>query len=124
MENNGLTIARVNRASEDFVRLFSVLHDSCRENEFDDPEHGARAAKLALTLRDKYFEMPDDLFADLEIALIQHDKGLTTTNINIGTCWDADRLDLIRVGIVPKDQFFSTQEGKRLRGILFSKWEG
>ena len=32
--------------------------------------------------------------------------------ITIGTCWDADRLDLGRVGVIPSVDFMSTQDGK------------
>ena len=31
----------------------------------------------------------------------------------IGTCWDADRLELPRVGIRPDPRYFSTIEGRR-----------
>lgn len=54
------------------------------------------------------------LFADLLFALEHHDQGQTSPNPHIGTCWDADRLDLPRVGIVPSPKYFSTEEGKRL----------
>ena len=33
------------------------------------------------------------------------------------SCWDADRLDLSRVGIVPSEQFMSTKVGKEM-----AKW--
>ena len=32
----------------------------------------------------------------------------------IGTCWDADRLDLGRVGIVPQPKFMSTAFAKEV----------
>jgi len=34
------------------VMLFALLHDSMRETDGPDPEHGARAAKLARELRE------------------------------------------------------------------------
>ena len=37
---------------------------------------------------------------DHDVA-IDHTKGLLEANITVQTCWDADRLDLGRVGIVP-----------------------
>ena len=33
--------------------------------------------------------------------------------ITIGTCWDADRLDLGRVGVIPSVDFMSTHAGKK-----------
>jgi len=41
--------------------------------------------------------------------------------ISIGTCWDADRLDLGRVGVIPSVNFMSTPAGKevvRVGGVL------
>ncbi|MGB5446898.1 MAG: hypothetical protein WBM99_15485, partial [Psychromonas sp.] len=35
-----------------------------------------------------------------------------STDPTIGTCWDADRLDLGRYGIYPKAQFLSTEAAK------------
>ena len=37
----------------------------------------------------------------------------TTDDPTIGTCWDADRLDIGRVGIIPHERFMSTAAGKR-----------
>ena len=31
----------------------------------------------------------------------------------VGTCWDADRLDIGRVGIVPHERYMSTAAGRR-----------
>jgi uncharacterized protein len=35
-------------------------------------------------------------------------------NITIGTCWDADRLDIGRVGIQPNEEFMTNPEAKRI----------
>lgn len=40
-------------------------------------------------------------------------RGLTTTNPTIGCCWDADRLDLGRVGIEPDPELMSTDAGRK-----------
>ena len=40
--------------------------------------------------------------------------------ITIGTCWDADRLDLGRVGIIPSSDFMSTQAGKESARAAYS----
>ena len=49
---NGLYLCRHHAADEEVVRFFALFHDSCRENEFHDPEHGCRGAKLALEFRE------------------------------------------------------------------------
>jgi uncharacterized protein len=40
-------------------------------------------------------------------ALQHHSGGEVSTNATIQTCWDADRLDLGRVGIFPSAQYLS-----------------
>lgn len=114
---NGLVIAEQTDAADLLiVRLFAVLHDSQRLNENHDPEHGARAAAWARGLRGERFELPDERFEILCEALTWHDKGRVSENPTIGACWDADRLDLPRVGITPAPRLMSTPHGKRLAG--------
>lgn len=114
VEQNALDLAADSKADITVVRLFAVLHDSQRHNETTDPEHGQRAANWAATLRNEHFKLDDARFAVLTEALIWHDKGKTSTEPTIGTCWDADRLDLGRVGIIPNSKFMSTKKGKSL----------
>ena len=47
-------------------------------------------------------------------ACRDHTSGPHHGDPTIGTCWDADRLDLGRVGIIPQEEFMSTQLGKRI----------
>ena len=49
----GLHLAAGTDADWRVITLFSVLHDSCRENEYDDPGHGERAVSLAVELHGK-----------------------------------------------------------------------
>jgi uncharacterized protein len=117
VEANGVAIARASGADETFVRAFAALHDACRLNEGHDPDHGRRAADLARTLQGDVLDFPPAKFEDLLFALTHHDQGKTSSDPNIGACWDADRLDLPRVGITPEARFFSTEEGRRLCGV-------
>jgi hypothetical protein len=41
-------------------------------------------------------------------AMHHHTDGLTTDDPLVGACWDADRLDLPRVGIAPVGRYLST----------------
>jgi hypothetical protein len=44
-------------------------------------------------------------------------------DITVQTCWDADRLDLPRVGIQPLPQFLCTEAAKkRVGNSRFSRW--
>ena len=98
---NGERLAGLNGARLDVVRLFAVFHDSKRMNDDRDPGHGARGAKFAASLRDDLFDLPDEDFDRLEFACRFHTGGEAPEDLTVATCWDADRLDLGRVGIQP-----------------------
>ena len=114
VERNGLLLATRTGADIAVVRLFAVFHDSRRENESFDAGHGARAAEFATTLRGSLFDLSDDAFALLHYACTWHTDGQHHADPTIGTCWDADRLDLGRVGIIPAPQFMSTAFGREI----------
>jgi uncharacterized protein len=97
---NGLRLAESTRAVVEVVQLFAVFHDSRRVNESSDPGHGLRGAELAVRLRGTLYDLPDAQFALLYEACAGHTDGLTDANITMQTCWDADRLDLGRVGMM------------------------
>ena len=59
------------------------------------------------------FTIDPDRLALLEYAMRHHTGGRTSDDPTIGTCWDADRLDLGRAGIVPHERFMSTEPGRR-----------
>jgi uncharacterized protein len=98
---NGLRLAAETGANSRVVEYFAFLHDSQRRNDGRDPGHGSRAADFAATLLGGHV-----VLTDLELALLQeacrgHSDGLMDADITVMTCWDADRLDLGRVGIIP-----------------------
>jgi len=116
---NGLRLARATGADVEIVRLFAVFHDSCRINEGVDAGHGHRGAGLAAQLQGDLFELSDAGFGLLHDACANHTDGLTDANITIQTCWDADRLDLGRVGTMPEPRLLCTNVARE-PGIL--KW--
>lgn len=84
------------------VTYFAYLHDSCREDDGHDPDHGPRAAEALLSIRETLLsDMTDDEFALLQWACRAHTAEPRTGNITVDICLDADRLDLGRVGITP-----------------------
>lgn len=112
VELNGLQLCRMNSADRTVVRLFAIFHDAERLNEGHDPDHGRRAARLIQSLHGVEFQVAEfqlDLLLD---ACRFHNDGLTSENLTIGTCWDADRMDLPRVGITPDARKMSTKHGK------------
>ncbi|XZE56384.1 hypothetical protein SH139x_002495 [Planctomycetaceae bacterium SH139] len=110
---NGLQLAKETGANVEVVSLFAVLHDSRRINEFTDPEHGPRAAEFAAELRGSVFDLDDHAFRLLHRACEGHTHELTHPDITIQTCWDSDRLDLGRVGIMPHPSRLCTEVAKR-----------
>ena len=114
---NGLSLAKETRANIRVVDLFAVLHDSCRENDQIDPEHGPRAAKLALTLQGQYFELTDEELHLLQAACMGHTHGTAHVDATVCTCWDADRLDLWRVGIRPDPRRLLTVPAQHIETI-------
>jgi uncharacterized protein len=101
----------------ELVLLFALLHDSQREDEYEDPEHPARAADFA---SDLVLNLSSERLATLLYAIRHHTDGQTHSNPTIAVCWDADRLNLWRVGIVPDPTWLSTNEAKTRERILWA----
>ena len=118
---NGLRLAPLTGADEQVVALFAVFHDSQRINESIDPEHGRRGAELAAHLRGREFKLSDDQFDLLQTACILHADGLTEADVTVQTCWDADRLDLWRVGMWPDPRKLCTAAAKDRNIIAWSQ---
>ena len=111
---NGLLIAKDNGADKSVIEYFSFLHDSRRFDENSDPGHGKRAAEFALALRDSYVDLSDTSFSLLVTACEGHTHEGYHDDVTIQTCWDADRLDLGRVGIIPDPDRMCTGIGRQL----------
>ncbi len=116
---NGLRLAGETGANVEVVGLFAVLHDSRRVNEGSDPDHGPRAAEFALSLRGRLIDLPDLEFGLLHRACSGHTHERTHPDVTVQTCWDADRLDLGRVGITPHPSRLCTEVARRPETI---KW--
>lgn len=101
------------------IRLFAYLHDSCREDDRYDEEHGPRAAKMIEGLRGTLLkDLSDEQFRLLQEACRLHTSTHCTGNPTIDVCFDADRLDLGRVGITPNPKKMATEKGKRVAILL------
>ena len=112
VRETGLRLAERTKANPKVVELFAFLHDSKRLNDDRDPEHGARAARFARTLAGSAFEL-EAADLDLLVAACQdHSDGFTVGDIRVRTCWDADRLDLGRVGIKPHRDRLCTEAAR------------
>jgi uncharacterized protein len=117
---NGLRLAERTGASPEVVALFALFHDSRRLTEHADPEHGPRGAILAEQLRGSLFQVEDNLFQLLLAACRLHTTARTHEDITVQTCFDADRLDLARVGKTVDPQLLCTEAAKDPRTIAWA----
>ncbi|MAE45275.1 MAG: hypothetical protein CMJ86_00125 [Planctomycetes bacterium] len=127
VRDNGLFLAERTGADAQVVELFSVYHDCRRLNDGHDPGHGARGAQLAVEMRGEWFEIEDEPFEHLLIACRAHTAGLTEAHPTVQTCWDADRLDLGRVGVMPRAERLCTEAAKdpeTIKWALARSWSG
>ena len=112
VRENGLRLAELTGADRQVVKLFAFIHDAKRLTDWPDPEHGRRAAEFAETLRGSLIVLPDRAFRWLVYACEWHSDGLTEAPPTVQTCWDADRLDLGRIGVRPDPRFLCTAAAK------------
>lgn len=116
-KNGQLLFEQESDVDMEVVALFALFHDSMRRNDHDDPKHGLHGYKLwerylqgahlgqhmSLRRRELLFE-----------ACVEHTGGYISSDPTIAVCWDADRLDLPRVGIWPDTQYLSTTVARSL----------
>lgn len=112
VERNGLYLAQTSGADPDVVSMFALFHDSCRVNDHIDPEHGRRGAEYAKSHRAELDFLSEDDFERLVFACTWHTDMVHHDDPTIHTCFDADRLDLGRVGISPHPKYLNTPEAR------------
>lgn len=117
VRENGLVLSRLNGANQIVVVLFSIFHDCQRVEEGVDGRHGHASAQFLVDHR-HLIPLNDDNFEILRKACYYHNNGVTwDPDITVMTCWDADRLDLGRVGMRPIPKYLSTKEARDERII-------
>jgi uncharacterized protein len=114
VERNGLLLAKRTGADVVVVKLFALFHDSRRENDRKDDGHGSRGAEFASTLLGNLFKLDPARFELLHYACTWHTDIQHHDDPTIGTCWDADRLDIGRIGINPDPKFMSTDFAREI----------
>lgn len=112
VHTNGLRLAESSGADVVVVEYFAALHDACRFDDGYDAEHGARAAELVRALDPTLLPLDDARRELLAQACLGHTTERSSDEPTIGTCWDADRLDLLRVGITPSARYLSTEAAR------------
>lgn len=109
VRDNGLRLADATGANRRVVELFALLHDSQRWDDGWDPDHGPRAAAFVRELAGEYFQLEPQELELLTYACHYHSDGMQEGDITVITCWDADRLDLGRVGMRPRGGYLCTE---------------
>lgn len=117
VRRNGLIIAADNGADKDVIQLFAFIHDAERYDDYTDPGHGERAAVLAEHLNGQFFDLSRKRLGWLMQACEMHSDGHARSAsglaaATITACWDADRLDLGRIGIRPEPKYLSNAVAK------------
>ena len=112
-------IASLNGGDPKVGYLFGLFHDTKRDNDSHDPDHGDRAAEYIDEFRQR-LPLDDDQINKLKEACRVHTNGGPIDDPTIGACQDADRLHLTRVGYRPDPKYFSTDVGK---GMIPSAWD-
>jgi uncharacterized protein len=101
VRHNGLILAKHTGANTRVVEYFAFIHDLGRDNDHHDPDHGIRAAAIAENIAGDLIDVTGHELELLTEACRGHSDGHIIADVTVMTCWDADRLDLGRVGIRP-----------------------
>lgn len=107
----GMKLAEQDGVNSRVLQLFSIFHDSQRQNEGKDPGHGRRGTGLVKQLR-HLISLNDDEFHLLVTACNLHTDVIYHDNRTIQACFDTDRLDLGRVNIYPDPELLCTPLAK------------
>ena len=106
---NGRLIAEKTGADIEVIEHFALLHDVKRCDESRDIDHGGRAAEFTKTLIGDWIHLDNSQTLKLVEAIRFHSMGRLSRDVTIQACWDADRLDLGRVGEKPDPSFLGTR---------------
>jgi len=124
VEKFGLFLADATKADKTVISYFAYLHDSQRLDESEDAEHGKRASEFVGELyKSKVVQLSPVRLQQLQFACRYHNerKMFDIDDVTIQTCWDADRLDLPRIGIKPNPDYLYTETAKKFVAIEHKK---
>lgn len=96
----------------DDIVIGAYLHDIGRIDDNGGNEHAFRGFEISKQLLAKYW--PHLNHKKILTAIKEHADSLITDDPLIGSIWDADRLDLTRLGIKINLELLSTQTAKKL----------
>ena len=106
VEKNGLYLSKFSNGDPKIISYFAYFHDCMRVNEHIDNGHGYRGGRYAMKNKD-LLDISDEDLRILYMACAGHTGGVNPSCDTIACCWDADRLDIRRVGAGLKLKFFN-----------------
>jgi len=120
----GRVIAAREHLDEQFLSLFAYFHDCQRLSDGRDPKHGPRAADYLLTYTPEAIGLCEEDQKRLALACRHHTYEIETDDATIRACWDCDRLDLVRIGVMVDPGRLFTETAKDIaQRKLFLKVE-
>lgn len=117
---NGRKLAPLTGARLDVVELFAVFHDSGRQSDGYDHQHGQRGGEIARGMHGIHFHIDPEGLDLLVEACEKHTHGETLADVTVQTCWDSDRLDLGRAGYVPSPDKLCTSAARNKEMIAWA----
>lgn len=121
----GVMLALAEGGDVEVVKAFALYHDCRRVEDGEDPEHGYRGAMLAqYHWRLGWLNLTADQMALLSFACEHHTKGSVNEDVTVSCCWDADRLDLVRIGMEVNPEYLGTETAKRVNVYTAGIYKG
>lgn len=124
VEKFGLFLAVSTKADPVVISHFAYLHDSQRQDDMEDIHHGKRAAEFVWNLHEAHeIQLTLSQFKQLQFACCHHNERMMfeIDDVTIQTCFDADRLDLWRIGIEPNPAYLYTDIAKMSETIELAR---
>lgn len=109
---NGIILCDKNpNLNKNIIIAFSFFHDVGRTREDDEPIHGYNGGRRLLKYKYKINLTKEEIDKCYE-ACVDHTHTRHHKDPQIAACWDADRLDLYRVGVMPDVDYLNLEESK------------
>lgn len=115
--DNGLRLSAITpNVDRDVIIAFGFLHDSGRTHDEHCEVHGKVAGVYVMRELDVLIPLTNEQKLMVSIACINHTSAqpgeFPLYDETLLTCFDADRLDLWRVGILPCNKYLFTDAAK------------
>lgn len=116
---NAFLLSEYNKANKKVLVAFAFFHKIKRNNEEQDTNEGYKGAQLL-----RYYEnelgLNEEEFDQAYFACVNFNEFKTHDNLTIATCWDAERLDLMRTGLYPREDDLQSTYAKNAGTITWA----